>query len=70
MSSAGTGLFNIYDMLLYKLLPSSANLQSIFLSREGISAHSGQSFSLGDNIVLIFYLFTLEAQVPHSPSLN
>jgi hypothetical protein len=70
MSPAGIGLFNIYEILLYKLLPSSANLQSIFLSREGMLAHSGQSFSLGDNIVLIFYLFTLEAHCAHSPSLN
>jgi hypothetical protein len=55
MSPAGIGLFNIYEILLYKLLPSSANLQSIFLSREGILAHSGQLFSLGDNIVLFIY---------------
>jgi hypothetical protein len=47
-------LFNIYEILLYKLFPSSANLQSIFLSKEGMLAHSGQSFNLGDNIILIF----------------
>ena len=46
MSSAGTGLFNIYDMLLYKLLPSSANLQSIFLSREGIKFALAKSIAL------------------------
>jgi hypothetical protein len=57
-------------MLLYKLLPSSANLQSIFLSKEGMLAHSGQLVNLGDNIISIFYLFTLAAQVPHSPFFN
>jgi hypothetical protein len=69
MSPAGTGLFNIYEILLYKLLPSSANLQSIFLSRDGMSAHSGQFDSLGDNIISI-YLFALEAQAPHIPFVN
>jgi hypothetical protein len=54
MSPAGIGLFNIYEILLYKLLPSSANLQSIFLSKEGMSAHSGQFVNLGDNIIAIF----------------
>jgi hypothetical protein len=67
MSSAGTGLFNIYEILLYKLLPSSANLQSIFLSKEGMLAHSGQLVNLGDNIISIFYLFTLAAHAPHNP---
>jgi hypothetical protein len=57
MSSVGIGLFNIYDMLLYKLLPSSANLQSIFLSKEGMLAHSGQLVNLGDNMISIFLLF-------------
>jgi len=66
MSSAGTGLFNIYEILLYKLLPSSANLQSIFLSKEGMLAHSGQFVSLGDNMMLI-YLFSLAAHVAHIP---
>jgi hypothetical protein len=69
MSPAGTGLFNIYEILLYKLLPSSANLQSIFLSKEGMLAHSGQFVSLGDNIISI-YLFALEAQAPHIPFVN
>jgi hypothetical protein len=59
MSSAGTGLFNIYEILLYKLLPSSANLQSIFLSKEGMLAHSGQFVSLGDNIITDFIYFQL-----------
>jgi hypothetical protein len=54
MSPAGTDLFNMYDTLLYKLLPSSANLQSIFLSKDGMLAHSGQFVSLGDNIISIF----------------
>jgi hypothetical protein len=54
MSPAGIGWFNIYEILLYKLLPSSANLQSIFLSKEGMFAHSGQLVSLGDNILFIF----------------
>jgi hypothetical protein len=58
MSLEGTGLFNIYEILLYKLLPSSANLQSIFLSKEGMLAHSGQFVSLGDNIIR-FFIFQL-----------
>jgi len=68
MSPAAIGWFNIYDMLLYKLLPSSANLQSIFLSREGMLAHSGQLVNLGYNI--IFYLFTLDAQCAQRPFVN
>jgi hypothetical protein len=70
MSSAGTGLFNIYEILLYKLLPSSANLQSIFLSKEGMLAHSGQSVSLGDNIIRSYLFSTLDAQCPHNPLVN
>jgi hypothetical protein len=59
-------------MLLYKLLPSSANLQSIFLSKEGMLAHSGQLVNLGDNIISIFfiYLFALAAQCAHNPLVN
>jgi hypothetical protein len=59
----------MYETLLYKLLPSSANLQSIFLSKEGMFAHSGQLVSLGDNIITI-YLFTLDAQCAHNPLVN
>jgi hypothetical protein len=55
---------------LYKLLPSSANLQSIFLSKEGMFAHSLQSVNLGDNIILIFYLFGLAAHAAHTPFVN
>jgi len=58
MSLEGTDLFNIYEILLYKLLPSSANLQSIFLIKEGMFAHSGQLVSLGDNIIR-FFIFQL-----------
>jgi hypothetical protein len=56
-------------MLLYKLLPSSANLQSILLSKEGMFAHSGQLVNLGDNIIR-FYFFGLPAQCGHSPLVN
>jgi hypothetical protein len=70
MSPPGTGLFNIYEILLYKLLPSSANLQSIFLSKEGMFAHSGQLVNLGDNIISFIYFSTLDAQCPHNPLVN
>jgi hypothetical protein len=51
-------------------LPSSANLQSIFLSKEGMLAHSGQFVSLGDNIIRVFYFSTLDAQCAHNPLVN
>jgi hypothetical protein len=47
----------MYETLLYKLLPSSANLQFIFLSKSGMFAHSGQFVSLGDNIILILFIY-------------
>jgi hypothetical protein len=45
-------------------------LQSIFLSKEGMFAHSLQSVNLGDNIILIFYLFGLAAHAAHTPFVN
>jgi hypothetical protein len=59
MSPAGIDWFNIYEILLYKLLPSSANLQFIFLSKSGMLEHSGQFVSLGDNMISILFIYSL-----------